>query len=78
VDLFHIETAGLGLTTLRYGVAASGHPSHGARIAQTVDGVSQNFDGHTGSITVPEPAGLMLAMLGLAFFTTLHARRCRS
>jgi hypothetical protein len=75
VELFHIETAGSGLTTLRWGVAASGHPSRGARIAQEVDGVAQNFDGHTGSITVPEPAGVMLFLLGVASFAAPTARK---
>ena len=75
LDLFLIETAGLGLTTLRYGVAASGHPSHGARIAQIVDGVAQNFDGHTGTITVPEPAALVLLAFGGAWLAASRRRR---
>jgi len=75
VDLFLIETAGLGLTTLRYGVAASGHPSHGARIAQFVDGNAQNFDGHTGSVTVPEPATTVLTVIAVTFFAAAGRRR---
>jgi hypothetical protein len=69
--LFTIETAGEGLTTLRSGVAASGHPVNGARIAQA----GMNFDGYTGSVTVPEPASVLLAGLGLAMMASVMGRR---
>ncbi len=62
VELFTIETAGLGLATVRYGTAASGDPALGARIAQG----AQNFDGYTGSVTVPEPTSGVLIVAGLA------------
>lgn len=77
VDLFLIETEGLGLTTLRYGVAASGHPSHGARISQLVGSTAQNFDGHTGVVTIPEPASAILTALGLVMASMAAGRRLR-
>jgi hypothetical protein len=60
----------LGPTTIRFGTAASGHFTRGARIAQ---GIS-NFDGITGSVTVPEPATIYL-VVGIAM--TLFAKRNR-
>lgn len=54
-----ITTAGAGLTTLRYGVAAGGHPINGARIAQA----GQNFDGYTGIVSIPEPTAIVLAFV---------------
>ncbi|MCI0332823.1 MAG: hypothetical protein L0228_06335 [Planctomycetes bacterium] len=75
VDLFLIETDGLGLTTLRYGVAASGHPSRGARIAQIVGDTALNFDGHTGTITVPEPTSFIMPAVGAAMFAVAARRR---
>jgi hypothetical protein len=77
LDLFLIETAGLGPTTLRYGVAASGHPSHGARIAQYDGDTARNFDGYTGTITVPEPTTLVASVVGVAL-TAIASRRRRS
>jgi hypothetical protein len=57
VDLFLFETSGLGLTTIRYGAAASVSSTLGARI--TMGG--QNFDNYSGSVTaVPEPAAAFL------------------
>jgi hypothetical protein len=57
VEFLVVETAGSGLTTMRYGVAASGHASNGARITQSTGfTTSQEFVGYTGSVTVPEPA----------------------
>jgi hypothetical protein len=60
VELFNIMTEGVP-ATLRWGVAASGDGVLGARIAQ--GGV--NFDGYTGSLTVPEPSTVLLGMMGL-------------
>ncbi|MGD9637325.1 MAG: hypothetical protein AB7G28_21895 [Pirellulales bacterium] len=54
-----ITTAGSGATTLRYGVAASGNPVNGARIAQA----GQNFDGYTGIVSIPEPGAIVLALV---------------
>jgi hypothetical protein len=71
VELFLIETSGLGPTTIRFGTAASGHFSRGARIAQGV----QNFDGITGSVTVPEPATSIYLFAGIAM--TVFAKRNR-
>ena len=69
--LFTIETAGAGLSAIRYGVAASGHPVNGTRIAQ----FGTNFDGYTGSVTVPEPASVLLAGLGVAMMAGISGRR---
>ena len=60
VDLFLFETSGLASTTIRYGMAASGSATLGARIAQ--GGI--NFDNYTGSTTVPEPAAAILLVFG--------------
>jgi hypothetical protein len=70
VELFTIETAGLGLTTVRYGEAASGDPALGARIAQA--GI--DFDGYTGSVTVPEPASGVLTLTVLAMLAGWRRR----
>jgi hypothetical protein len=72
VDLFLFETTGLGPTTIRYGVAASGDDELGARIAQ--GGI--NFDGYTGAVTViPEPAAALLIGFGIAISVTMIRRR---
>ena len=71
VELFTIETAGLGRTTLRYGEAASGDPVLGARMAQN----AVNYDGYTGSVTVPEPASIGLTLLGLLVIGVAARRR---
>ncbi len=70
VELFTIDTAGLGLTTMRYGEAASGDPSLGTIIAQG----GQSFTGYTGSITVPEPASIALTVFGLLTIGLAAAR----
>jgi hypothetical protein len=80
VDLFLIETDDFGLTTLRYGVAASGDPVRGARIAQldiTSPFFSRNFDGHTGTVTVPEPTCLIMSAVGVAAVAVTSRRRGR-
>jgi hypothetical protein len=74
-----ITTAGSGPTTLRYGTAASGHPSQGARIAQAVGFVGQNFDGYTGIVTiVPEPATAITAMFAALVMVGGNCRRRRA
>jgi hypothetical protein len=62
VELFTIRTSADFQQTLRYGVAASGDNELGARMAQG----STNYDGYTGTVTcVPEPSGVLLAIVGL-------------
>jgi hypothetical protein len=63
VDLFLFETTGLGPTTIRYGMAATGQgPGYGAIIAQA----GQQWEDYTGSVTaVPEPATVALSALAL-------------
>lgn len=71
VDLFLFETSGLAPTTIRYGMAASGSATLGARIAQG----GQNFDNYTGSTTaVPEPAAAILLVFGTTWASAF--RRC--
>lgn len=71
-----ITTAGAGPTTLRYGVAASGHPSRGARIVQAVIPIGQNFDGYTGIVTVvPEPATATTVAFAALAIVAGHCRR---
>jgi hypothetical protein len=78
VDLFYVETAGAGFTTLRYGVAASGHPSHGARISQiTGPFTAENFDGYTGAVSIPEPTFAGISVIGTVLWGAF-ARRHRS
>jgi hypothetical protein len=73
VELFNITTAGLP-ATLRWGVAASGSNSLGARLSQG----GQNFDGHTGSLTVvPEPGSFALGIIGLLAMSLGWLRRFR-
>jgi hypothetical protein len=68
-----ITTAGAGLTTVRYGTAASGSTTLGARIASH----GENFDGYTGAVTaVPEPATLAL-LSSTAFACVLSMVRRR-
>lgn len=70
--LLTIETLGNGPSTMLYGTAASGHARNGARISQA----SQNFDGYTGSVTVPEPSTIAFIILGIGTFVgTLRRRR---
>jgi hypothetical protein len=74
-----ITTAGAGLTTLRYGMAASGDPVLGARIAQGVAFGAENFDGYTGIVTiVPEPATATTALLAAIAVVSLHCRQRRT
>lgn len=73
VELFTINTAGLVLTTVRYGEAASGSTTMGNLMAQG----GQNFYGYTGSVTVPEPAGSLLAVLGVAMLAGANGWRRR-
>jgi hypothetical protein len=70
VELFNIMTAGIP-ATLRWGVAASGDNALGARIAQA--GI--NFDGYTGSLTVPEPSAILLGVVGLVAVSLRLIRR---
>jgi hypothetical protein len=72
VRLFTIETSTDVPASIRYGVAASGHPVNGARIAQA----GQNFDGYTGVATVPEPATAMMAALAAIAIAPPLRRRC--
>lgn len=61
--LFTIETQGAGMTSVRYGEAASGVPTKGDIIAQG----GQNFINYTGTVSVPEPTSIaLLAVAGLA------------
>jgi hypothetical protein len=69
--LFTIETLGSGLTTVRYGVAASG--SDLGSIIATVD----VYSGYTGSVTVPEPASGLSAIAGCAVAGLCGSRRRR-
>src|SRR5262249_10552679 len=57
-----ITTAGSGPTTLRYGTSVSGDPTKGNIFAQA----GQQFSNYTGSVSVPEPATCVLALIGLA------------
>ncbi len=74
VRLFTIETSTDVPASIRYGVAASGHPVNGARIAQA----GQNFDGYTGVATVPEPATAILAALAALACASTFRRQCRA
>jgi hypothetical protein len=72
VELFTIKTSADFPQTIRYGTAASGSPTLGARIAQH----GTNYDGYTGSVTaVPEPASIVLAVAGLCAIAMAAARR---
>jgi hypothetical protein len=72
VELFTIRTSADFPQTIRYGSAASGSPTLGARIAQH----GTNFDGYTGSVTaVPEPASIALAVAGLCAIGIAAVRR---
>lgn len=73
VRLFTIKTEGSGLTTIRYGSEASGDPILGARIAQG----GMNFDGYSGSVTIPEPATLTWIVVGAMTWPTIGHRRVR-
>lgn len=66
-----ITTAGAGLTTLRYGSAASGQSVNGALIAQG----GQNFTGYTGVVSVPEPTTALLVVLSALGCISLRRRR---
>lgn len=72
VRLFTIETQGSGLTTIRYGMAASGS-NLGSIIAQG----EEQFEDYTGSVTVPEPATFALAIVVLCAGSSPRARRHR-
>lgn len=74
VRLFTIETSASVPASVRYGVAASGDNSLGARIAQA----GQNFDGYTGVATVPEPAAVTLVVLAALSIVMPLGRRCRA
>jgi hypothetical protein len=64
-----ITTAGAGLTTLRFGTAASGSSTKGNIIAQA----GSSFT-YTGVATVPEPASAALAIVGLAAMLAVGRR----
>jgi len=67
-----ITTAGAGLTTIRYGTAASGSATLGARIARG----GMTFNGYTGSVTaVPEPASAMILLAGTITCVIASRRR---
>jgi hypothetical protein len=70
--LFTIETAGIGLTTLNYGTAASGNPNFGNIIADT------SLHRYSGSVTVPEPASMMMFGCALALIGFCRARNRRA
>jgi hypothetical protein len=69
-----ITTAGSGATTLRFGVAASGNPVNGARIAQA----GQNFDGYTGVASVPEPSTIVLTLTSMMTLLVFRRQRRRA
>jgi hypothetical protein len=83
VELFRITTQGSGLSGIRWGEAASGHPTKGTIIAQlggtftTPPGQVEwiEFSGLTGALAVPEPASAALAALGLIAAGLIAARR---
>lgn len=72
VRLFTIETSADTPASVRYGTAASGDPVLGARIAQA----GQNFDGYTGTATVPEPASSATVVIA-ALSVLCVTRTCR-
>jgi hypothetical protein len=69
--LFTINTSAELNAAVRFGTAASGDPVRGARIAQ----FGQNFDGYTGTATVPEPATALLAVVCAAAFGVVRRRK---
>jgi hypothetical protein len=68
--LFTINTSAELDVAVRYGTAASGSPTLGARIAQ----FGQNFDGYTGTAVIPEPASATLVLMA-ALALLLPVRR---
>jgi hypothetical protein len=70
VELFTIKTSNDLPQTIRYGTAASGDPVLGARICQH----GTNYDGYTGSVTVPEPASSLLMLAALAMLAGWRRR----
>jgi hypothetical protein len=70
VEIFNIMTDGIP-ATLRWGTAASGDGVLGARIAQG----GENYDGYTGSLTVPEPSAILLGVVGLVVASLGLTRR---
>lgn len=68
--LFTIETLGSGLTSVRYGEAASGVPTKGDIIAQG----GQNFVNYTGTVSVPEPTSAVLLALAALVFAARRKR----
>jgi hypothetical protein len=72
VRLFTINTSAELDAAVRYGTAASGSASLGARIAQG----GLNFDGYTGTAAVvPEPATMLLAMVCAAAIGLVRRRK---
>jgi hypothetical protein len=69
--LFTINTSADLSAAVRFGTAASGDPVRGARIAYG----GQNFDGYTGTATVPEPATVLLAVVCAAAFGLVRRRK---
>lgn len=69
--LFTINTSAELNATVRYGTAASGSATLGARIAQ----FGQNFNGYTGTAVVPEPATLLLATVCAAAIGLVRRRK---
>jgi hypothetical protein len=83
VELFKIQTQGSGLARIRWGQAASGHPTHGSIIAQ-LGGTFQTPPGEltlfefnvSGALAVPEPTCAALAAFS-ALAVVYFASRCR-
>jgi hypothetical protein len=71
VRLFTIETSAELDAAIRFGTAASGSATLGARIAQG----GQNFDGYTGTAVVPEPATALLAVVCAAAIGLVRRRK---
>jgi len=73
VELLKIETLGSGPTTITWGNLAGAPHTGGNRLAQ----IGVNFDGSSGSVTVPEPASVALALL-IGLVGALKSGRLRS
>jgi hypothetical protein len=71
VRLFTIETSADIPASVRFGTAASGDPVLGARIAQA----GENFDGYTGTATVPEPATALTVLVAALSVLCVPRRR---
>ena len=71
VELIRIESLGSGLQTVAYGVDATGSVGSGDIIAQA----GQQFTGYRGTVTIPEPASLVLALALLAIGCVTRHRK---